>query len=86
MHVDYAEKFIKQLKKASKTVQKSVRERVEIYISDKFHPLLNNHALSGKYQGYRSINVTGDWQAVFRMIDDDTVYFEMLGTHSRLYK
>ncbi|OGC96643.1 hypothetical protein A3H89_03550 [Candidatus Amesbacteria bacterium RIFCSPLOWO2_02_FULL_48_11] len=86
MQIDFAERFIKQLRKAPKSVQKSARERIEIFASDRFHPLLNNHVLSGKYQGYRSINITGDWRAVFRMIDNNTVYFEMLGTHSQLYK
>ncbi|KKU90728.1 hypothetical protein A2702_02860 [Candidatus Amesbacteria bacterium RIFCSPHIGHO2_01_FULL_48_75] len=86
MQIDFAERFIKQLRKAPKSVQKSARERIEIFASDRFHPLLNNHVLSGKYQGYRSINITGDWRAVFRMIDNNTVYFEMLGTHSKLYK
>ena len=78
--------FKKNYKKLTEPQKRKFKERRDLFLRDEFDPVLNNHALSGKYVGYRSINVTGDWQAVFRMIDDDTVYFEMLGTHSRLYK
>ena len=45
---------------------------------------LNNHILSGKWSGYRSINITGDWRAIFRETETG-VYFIVLGTHSQLY-
>lgn len=49
-------------------------------------PMLRNHSLSGKYKGCRSINVSGDWRAIFREYKGGAViYFEMLGTHSELY-
>ena len=90
MQIDFAERFIKQLRKAPKSVQKSARERIEIFASDRFHPLLNNHVLSGKYQGYRSINITGDWRAIYSIkshkINKRVVIFELLGTHSQLYR
>ena len=33
---------------------------------------------------YRSINISGDWRAVFEQ-NNDEVYFVTLGTHSQLY-
>jgi len=43
--------------------------------------------LTGKYKGFRSINITGDWRAVFRELKSgEIVYFDLLGTHSKLYK
>lgn len=87
MQIDYSTKFIKQLKKAPTSVQISVRKRVGLFVSDRFHSLLNNHALKGKYQGFRSINITGDWRAIYQEIDrGKTAYFIALGTHSQLYK
>ena len=85
--IDYSKKFIKSLKKAPNKIQIAFRNRLEIFLSDKFHPILNNHSLSGEYQGYRSINITGDWRAIFRERgSEDTVYFVIIGTHSNLYK
>jgi len=85
--IDYSKKFIKSLKKAPNKIQIAFRNRLEIFLSDKFHPILNNHSLSGEYQGYRSINITGDWGAIFRERGSGgAVYFVVIGTHSNLYK
>lgn len=87
LRIDYSKAFLKQLKKAPLVVQKSFRVRLEMFLSNPFDPLLNNHKLTGKYRNYRSVNVTGDWRAIFREIDDGKiVYFDLLGTHSQLYK
>jgi len=87
VEIDYSIKFIKQLKKAPKSIQVSVRERLGMFVSDTFSPLLNNHALKGKYQGGRSINITGDWRAVYQIVSQgSTAYFIALGTHGQLYK
>jgi mRNA-degrading endonuclease YafQ of YafQ-DinJ toxin-antitoxin module len=39
--------------------------------------------------GYRSINVTGDWRALYseqQQNGKEIIVFEMLGTHSQLYQ
>lgn len=85
--VDFSKKFEKGLKKAPRKIQIAFRNRLEIYLTDKFSPVLNNHALTAKYEGYRSINVTGDWRAVFREFEGgEIIYFDILDTHSDLYK
>ena len=85
--VNFSKRFEKDFKKSPRKIQISFRNRLEIYLTDKFNPILNNHSLSGKYNGYRSINVTGDWRAIFREMDDgEIVYFDLIRTHSRLYK
>jgi len=50
---------------------------------------LNNHSLKGKWKGYRSINVTSDWRAIYtekREGKDTIAYFVAIGTHEQLYK
>lgn len=85
--VEYSKRFIKSLKKAPRKIQVSFRNRFEIFLSDPFNPILNNHALRGKYAGYRSFNVTGDWRAVFKQsVGGKAVYFIIIGKHSKLYK
>lgn len=53
---------------------------------DEYDPVLNNHLLKGKYQGYRSINITGDIRAVYKKISRDKAAFVTVGKHSRLYR
>ena len=85
--VDYSKRFQKDLKRVPVKVQKAFRNRFEVFLRDKFNPILNNHKLVGKYGGYRSINVTGDWRAIFREFEKGKiVYFDVLGTHGNLYK
>ncbi|OGM23349.1 hypothetical protein A2961_01745 [Candidatus Woesebacteria bacterium RIFCSPLOWO2_01_FULL_39_21] len=85
--IDFSKRFEKDLKKAPMKIQTAFRSRLEIFLTDKFNPILNNHSLLGRYEGYRSINISGDWRAIFRELDDgEIIYFDLLGTHSKLYK
>jgi addiction module RelE/StbE family toxin len=85
--VEYSKRFVKSLRKAPRKIQIAFRNRLEILLSDKFNPVLNNHSLSGKYNKYRSINITGDWRAIFKELQDgEIIYFVLINTHSNLYK
>lgn len=85
MEIHYGPKFLKQFKKSPRNVQMAFRTRFDLFIHNKYHPLLHNHQLKGLYHTCRSISVTGDWRAVFKEIDDD-ILFVAIGTHSQLYK
>ena len=86
MKIDYSKRFIKQLRKSPKHVQLAFAERLELFIGDRSHALLHNHTLHGTLSGYRSINITGDWRAIYAELENGSVlFFEMLGTHSELY-
>ena len=88
--IDYSNKFLKQIKKIPTPIQVAFRNRFVVFLEDPFRPMLNNHALTGKYLGKRSINITGDWRAVYsETLGDDgekVMTFHLLGTHSQLYK
>lgn len=66
-------------------LQDKIEQRLLLFRRDPFHPLLNNHFLTGKYKGSRSINITGDYRAVYELIADDIAYFITVDTHSNLY-
>ena len=84
--VDYSRKFEKDLRKAPRKIQTAFRNRLELLLNDKFNPILNNHSLVGKYKNYRSINITGDWRAIYKEYrSGGTIYFSALGTHNKLY-
>lgn len=86
MRPDYSNAFRKRYKKLPFSIQLRFEDRLQIFKSDKFHPLLNNHALTGGWQGHRSINITGDWRAIFREFENgELIYFDIIGTHSELY-
>lgn len=85
MRIDYTKSFIKDLKAKPVKVQEKFRSRTILFGQDKFNLILHNHALSGKYKGFRSINITGDLRAVFQDYGD-IVIFTCLGTHSQLYE
>lgn len=78
--------FKKSFKKLSRSLQIQVDERILLFCEDQFSQLLNNHALKGKYEGFRSINISGDLRAIYKMLADNLAYFVEIDTHSNLYK
>lgn len=88
MIVRYSPDFYRQFKKANVRIRNRVDKRIEKFLNNPNDSELNNHALKREYQGYRSIDITGDWRAIYREIkmhDDSIAYFVALGTHKELY-
>ena len=87
MQIRFARHFVKELRAAPPHIQQAWGTRLALFINNKFYSLLNNHNLTGKLSEYRSINITGDWRAIFcELANGEIISFERLGTHSRLYK
>ena len=86
MQIEYSKKFIKKFKKCPSKIKIAFKSKLRTFIKDQLNPILNNHSLSGKLKEYKSININGDWRAIFQEIkDDDIIYFVAIGTHSQLY-
>lgn len=86
MQILFHKNFDKKYRKLNSKIQNSVDKRIKLFISDKFNLTLNNHPLSGKYSNFWSINITGDYRAVYYFLEVDSVIFVEMGTHSELYK
>ena len=89
MVIKFSSKFRKQHTKAGEKIRTAFRNRLNLFQQNPLDPQLRDHPLKGEYEGYRSINVTGDWRAIYskrKTEDDDMIVFELLGTHSELYK
>ncbi len=87
--IDFSGPFDKQLKKAPLNIKIAFKKRLTIFIKDPFNSRLRNHQLTGKLKNYRSINITGDWRALYssnKINKENVIIFEALGTHSQLYK
>lgn len=89
LHIEYTVLFNKQLKKAPLDIKIAFKESRELFLDNPNHPNLRNHTLREKYAGYRSIDVTGDWRALFKIRKNENktvISFYILGTHDQLYK
>lgn len=84
MNIYLHKNFNRGFKKLTKTQENKFRERRDLFLKDEFNPILNNHALTGKYKGFRSINITGDLRVVFKRENDEAI-FVAVDSHSNLY-
>ena len=85
MKIVFHKSFEKRYRKLPDNIKKKVKERNILFGKDPYNPILNNHALNGKYMGYRSISITGDIRIIYKFLDKDIVLFSEIGTHSELY-
>lgn len=86
MKILFHKHFEKQYTNLRASEKERFKKRIELFIQDQFDPLLGNHSLRGKYEGYRSINITGDLRAIYKEIRINTFLFVAIDTHSKLYR
>jgi addiction module RelE/StbE family toxin len=85
MIIETTKSFDKQYAKLSIKVKTSFKQRIEMFKANPFDTTLRNHALKGKYLGFRSIDITGDVRALYTTQGDMIIIFGFIGTHSQLY-
>ncbi|EKD56618.1 MAG: hypothetical protein ACD_58C00132G0005 [uncultured bacterium] len=85
MNIFTSKKFEKMFKKCPQEIKNKFIGRLKIFKVNKYNPILNNHALPGKLFGLKSINVSGDYRAIFEE-KPEVIIFIAIGTHSQLYK
>ena len=88
MIVKYTDNFLKQLKKSDVRIRKAFKQRSLLFVKNPNDLELNNHPLQKEYAGFRSIDITLDYRAVYKEVtaeDDTYIYFTSFGTHTQLY-
>lgn len=85
MKLTFHLQFQKHCKKLNNKQRLRASKRLHLFLDDPFNPILNNHALKGKYLDYRSINITGDLRAIYKSVSETECIFVALDTHSNLY-
>ncbi len=85
MLIQTTKAFDKQYVKLNLTVKASFKKRIETFKRNPFDISLRNHALKGKYLGYRSIDSTGDVRVLYIAKGDTIIILGFIGTHSQLY-
>ena len=78
--------YSKQFKKLKPKDQNEFWARLEWFKADVYDERLRNHALSGQLAGLRSIDIRGDLRAIYEVLDDEVYLYQMIGSHSQLYK
>jgi addiction module RelE/StbE family toxin len=86
MNLAFSSDINKSYKKLSKKIQEKFDMRIRIFEANEFDVILNNHKLHGEFEGCRSINITGDIRAIYKLVSRDNYYFFDLGKHSELYE
>lgn len=84
MIIKFHKDFEKQYQKLREKLKIRFKQRRDLFLQNEFHPVLNNHALKGKYLGFRSINITGDLRVIFKREGTDII-FVTIDSHSNLY-
>jgi mRNA-degrading endonuclease YafQ of YafQ-DinJ toxin-antitoxin module len=86
--IEFTPFFDKQRKAAPLEIKEAFLETLALFLAHPDHPTLRNHLLKEKFAGYRSIDVTEDWRAVFKETyagERKLITFHMIGTHHELY-
>lgn len=86
MNLDFERQFKKQYKKLPKKIQNHFDERLVLFLEHPNHPLLRIHELKGDMSPLQSMNINGDYRALFTIdIKKRQIIFYKIGTHSELY-
>lgn len=75
----------KRLVSRSAELKKVVSERMQFFSKDPATPLLKDHALRGKLEGYRAFSIGYDLRALYRKEKDAFIFFD-IGTHDQIYE
>ncbi len=86
MQIRRHKSFEKDYRKLKPAQRVRLKQAFKLFVDNPMHTDLYNHALTGKWTGYRSISFGGDSRAHYKNIDEHTAYFVAVGTHSQLYK
>ena len=89
MQISYKKSYQKSFAKLDSIIKQKTLEKIELFLQNPHHPLLNTHFLKGKYKDFQSLNITWDYRAIFREVGKERyefVEFLYIGTHSDLYR
>ncbi|HOI60319.1 MAG TPA: type II toxin-antitoxin system mRNA interferase toxin, RelE/StbE family [Candidatus Pacearchaeota archaeon] len=77
--------FKKQYKRLPLRMQEKLKNALLLFAQNEYNQILNNHNLNGKLKDYKSIDITGDYRAIFK-VENGIAIFYFLGNHNNLYK
>src|SRR6266699_2916578 len=87
--IEFSTVFNRQLKNSAREIKAAFKVTLPLFREDPNHPVLRNHALRENFEGYRSIDVTEDWRALFKEMyagKQKVITFHRIATHKDLYE
>lgn len=88
MKLRFSKEFIKKYKKANVRIRNRVDQQLQKFETNPNELGLRNHQLHGEWAGYKSIDITEDYRAIYKDVHEEketNAYFIDLGTHKELY-
>ncbi len=86
--IKYSKLFNKQRKAVPIDIKIAFKEARELFLYNPIHSSLRDHSLKEKFRGYRSIDITGNYRALYKRKREgkqEVITFYMIGTHEELY-
>ena len=74
MKISYTKNFVKLSKKLNPKLRVQMIERITLFSVNPLDPQLRDHRLKGKYKQYRSIDITGDYRALYLLQGDEVIF------------
>jgi len=85
MRVCFHRRFGKSYNKCPIKIREQFKKRLKLFLYNQHDPILENHVLHGEWRDFRSINITGDYRALYHYLENDLAEFFIIDTHSNLY-
>lgn len=82
MILSFSPHFKRLMKKLPVSLRPLIKNRIELFQADPFHPSLNTHKLQGDLKSYWSFSIDRKHRIVFEFDGDDSVCFLSVGDHS----
>ncbi len=88
MEIEFDPEFRTKYDKVNVRIKNQTKDKLRIFKKNPEDPQLNNHPLKREWYGYRSIDITNDYRAIYeeKIVGSQTIaYFVVIGTHEKLY-
>lgn len=85
MKIRFHKRFVKDYDRLDLKIRRTFEKRLQIFYTNQYQAELGNHPLKGKWHGYRSINISGDFRAIYKEISEEEIIFITIGSHGQLY-
>lgn len=88
MEVEFSPEFRRKYRKADVRIRRKVDDCLRIFGNNPNDLKLHNHELKREWKGFRSIDITSDYRAIFeyKKVGKETfAFFVEIGTHKELY-
>lgn len=88
MEIRFDPEFYKYYHKVNVRIKHQTKDKLRIFEKNPYDSELNNHPLRREWRGYRSIEITNNYRAIYKekVVGDQIIaFFVALGTHKELY-